>query len=271
LQLKDNCLIVAKRCVSFDIRDSETDESILFKIRRSDEMSKVFKAYAERKGVDVSTFHFLLDGKHVQETDTPLSLGLEDNDQIDVVMNNDSISSDDSSHALTKKALSGDKEDEEEPMSIQANQERTTDELNKVDGSASKIRIAIATESGDSATFSVSLLDTIHSLKHQVNHKWDILPSQQRLGFKTKQDLKNECTLYDYNIQNGDRLQLFTRKAPTLELPIAVEGCGINEINGIYNRQGVCDGVPKYVNQCRHQERDEKFTLFRRKLTDETR
>jgi len=96
-------------------------------------------------------------------------------------------------------------------------------------GSISKIRIAITTDSSESATFTASLSDTIKSLKDQVHHNWGILPSLQRLSYKTKPDLKNECTLYDYNIQNGDRLQLFKRKAPQLEQPIQII---IKRING---------------------------------------
>lgn len=89
-------------------------------------------------------------------------------------------------------------------------------------GSISKIRIAITTDTGESATFSASLSDTVQSLKDQAHHKWGILPSLQRLSYKTKPDLKNECTLYDYNIQNGDRLQLFKRTAPKLEQKIQI-------------------------------------------------
>jgi len=126
--------------ISFKVKDSETGEETMFKMNMSSPMSKVFKAYAEQKGVDVSTFHFLLDGKHVRETDTPLSLDLEDNDHIDVMIND-----------------------------------------------------------------------------------------------------------------------------------IVVEGCGINEVNGVYNIQGSCDDVPKYVHRCRYNGKDEEFTLFRRKLMDESR
>ena len=96
-------------------------------------------------------------------------------------------------------------------------------------GSVSKIRIAITTDSGESATFSTSLSDTVQSLKDQAHHKWGILPSLQRLSYKTKPNLKNECTLYDYNIENGDRLQLFTRTAPKLEQQIQII---IERING---------------------------------------
>ena len=50
-----------------------------------------------------------------------------------------------------------------------------------------------------------------------------------------------------------------------------VEGCGVEEINGIYKRSGAYDGVPKYVHEARYNGRDEEFSLFRCRLTDNTR
>lgn len=52
---------------------------------------------------------------------------------------------------------------------------------------------------------------------------------------------------------------------------IVVEGCGVPEINGIYVQAGVFDGVPKYTQVVRYNGRDEEFSLFRCKLTDNTR
>ena len=140
LQLEDNCQMVAKTAITLVIKDDNTKEQMQFTVSRCTKMSKVFSNYAERKGVDVSTFDFLVDGECIQETDTPLTLELENEDQIDAVIND-----------------------------------------------------------------------------------------------------------------------------------IVVEGCGINEINGVYKKSGVCDNVPKYVHQCRYQGKDEEFTLFRRKLMDESR
>ena len=47
---------------------------------------KVFEAYADRKGVDVASLRFLLDGERINETDSPKMLKLEDEDQIDCVL-----------------------------------------------------------------------------------------------------------------------------------------------------------------------------------------
>jgi len=52
---------------------------------------------------------------------------------------------------------------------------------------------------------------------------------------------------------------------------MVVDGCGVTEINGIYKRAGKFDGVPKYSRSTRFQGRDEDFSLFRCKLTDNTR
>ena len=49
-------------------------------------MSKVFDAYAQRKGVQSSSLRFLLDGDRIQADQTPKQLELEDQDQIDCVL-----------------------------------------------------------------------------------------------------------------------------------------------------------------------------------------
>jgi small ubiquitin-related modifier len=49
-------------------------------------MGKVFKAYAERKGIAQSTLRFLLDGDRVGDDSTAKMLELEDGDQIDAVL-----------------------------------------------------------------------------------------------------------------------------------------------------------------------------------------
>ena len=46
----------------------------------------MFNAYASRKGVDKTALRFLVDGERIQGENTPKSLDLEDQDQIDVVL-----------------------------------------------------------------------------------------------------------------------------------------------------------------------------------------
>ena len=67
----------------------------MFKIKKSTKMSKVFKAYASRKGVEESALRFLLDGERISDTDTPKMLELEDEDQIDCVLQQVGGASDD--------------------------------------------------------------------------------------------------------------------------------------------------------------------------------
>lgn len=49
-------------------------------------MSKVFNAFASRKGVGASELRFLLDGSRVNDDDTPITLELEDQDQLDCML-----------------------------------------------------------------------------------------------------------------------------------------------------------------------------------------
>ena len=72
-----------------------TGEETMFKIKKSTKMSKVFKAYASRKGVEESALRFLLDGERISDTDTPKMLELEDEDQIDCVLQQVGGASDD--------------------------------------------------------------------------------------------------------------------------------------------------------------------------------
>ncbi len=71
--------------ITFRLKDQNGEET-MFKVKRAIKMQKVMNAYAGRKGVDVRDLRFLLDGKSVLGADTPETLDLEDNDQIDVFL-----------------------------------------------------------------------------------------------------------------------------------------------------------------------------------------
>lgn len=75
----------ANEPITIRVKD-QTGEETMFKIKKSTKMSKVFSAYAQRKGVEVSSIRFLLDGERINDTDTPKMLELEDEDQIDCVL-----------------------------------------------------------------------------------------------------------------------------------------------------------------------------------------
>jgi len=64
----------------------KTGEETFFKIKKGTKMSKVFDAFAKRKGVQASSLRFLMDGDRVKEDDTPMSLELEDQDMLDCML-----------------------------------------------------------------------------------------------------------------------------------------------------------------------------------------
>ena len=73
-------------CVTNVATNPKTGEETFFKIKKGTKMSKVFSAFAKRKGVQASSLRFLMDGDRVKEDDTPLSLELEDQDMLDCML-----------------------------------------------------------------------------------------------------------------------------------------------------------------------------------------
>ena len=61
----------------------EGDE-VWFKIKTTTKLQRLFDAYALRKGIDVGSLRFLLDGKRLNGDQTPEDVDVEDGDQIDV-------------------------------------------------------------------------------------------------------------------------------------------------------------------------------------------
>lgn len=64
----------------------QTGEETFFKIKKTTKMEKVFETYAQRKGVQMASLRFLLDGDRVDPKQTPKMLELEDQDQIDCML-----------------------------------------------------------------------------------------------------------------------------------------------------------------------------------------
>ena len=64
----------------------QNGEETFFKVKANTKMSKVFNAYAKRKGVAGGALRFLLDGQRINPEQTPGDLELEDQDQIDCVL-----------------------------------------------------------------------------------------------------------------------------------------------------------------------------------------
>ena len=72
--------------ININIQYYQTGEETVFKIKKTTKMTKVFSAYAQRKGVESNSLRFLLDGERIADDQTPKTLELEDQDQIDCVL-----------------------------------------------------------------------------------------------------------------------------------------------------------------------------------------
>lgn len=66
--------------ITIRVKDQGGDETF-FKVKKTTKMSKVFGAYAQRKGVAITSLRFLIDGERIDAAETPKSLELEDQDQ----------------------------------------------------------------------------------------------------------------------------------------------------------------------------------------------
>ena len=71
---------------SDDITTTQTGEETFFKIKKTTKMNKVFQTYANRKGVQLGSLRFLLDGERIEPDQTPKMLELDDQDQIDCML-----------------------------------------------------------------------------------------------------------------------------------------------------------------------------------------
>ncbi|GMI01378.1 hypothetical protein TrLO_g1144 [Triparma laevis f. longispina] len=71
--------------ITIRVKD-QTGEETFFKIKRSTKMEKVFQTYATRRGVDFNSLRFLLDGERIGPDETPKTLELDDQDQIDCML-----------------------------------------------------------------------------------------------------------------------------------------------------------------------------------------
>merc|ERR1711881_785318 len=57
---------------------------VQFKIKRNTQLRKLMQAYCDRQGLDVNQIRFRFDGPPIQDTDSPATLDMEDDDTIDV-------------------------------------------------------------------------------------------------------------------------------------------------------------------------------------------
>ena len=66
--------------ITVRVKDQGGDETF-FKVKKTTKMSKVFGAYAIRRGQTIAALHFLIDGERIDGAETPNSLELENLDQ----------------------------------------------------------------------------------------------------------------------------------------------------------------------------------------------
>ena len=315
--------------IMFRVKDEKIGEETMFKVRSSVQMSEVFKVYASRKGVDVSSFRFLFEGKTIQEFDTPDMLDLKDNDLI-VAKREEKFSSD-RQHPIHNTLIVDDTINEEsDDNSIIYLSPAKMEELSLFRGDTIIIEgkkgrdtacTVLADETCDNESvrmnevvrnnLRVCLGDTVTLIKQNVPYgKWiNISPLDKTIDGVSdnlfddyikpyfseayRPITKGDLFLAHNSVRQSVKFEVVETNPPPycivapdtvihfdgkpvkrkddLTDKIMVEGCGINEINGVYQRQGSNDDVPKYVLKGRYQGKDEEFTLYRCRLRNETR
>eukprot|EP01031_Cornospumella_fuschlensis_P047734 gene47734-58482_t len=73
----------AEAPITLKVRD-QAGEEMVFRVKKNTPMKKIFEAYAQRLGLNVSALKFAVDGEAVKDDHTPKMLELSDDDQIDV-------------------------------------------------------------------------------------------------------------------------------------------------------------------------------------------
>ncbi|CAL5226904.1 g9778 [Coccomyxa viridis] len=76
---------VASNVINIVVKDQNSGE-VHFKVKPTTKFSKIFDAYAGKKGVEAANIKFLHDGQRIRDHQTPGELGIEDNDVIDCLL-----------------------------------------------------------------------------------------------------------------------------------------------------------------------------------------
>jgi small ubiquitin-related modifier len=71
--------------LNIKVKDNDGNE-VFFKVKKHTKLSKLQRAYAERMGKPASSIRFLFDGTRIGEEDTAESLGMDDGDEIDAMV-----------------------------------------------------------------------------------------------------------------------------------------------------------------------------------------
>jgi len=67
-----------------NIKVTDNNNEVFFKIKRSTKLEKLMTAFCERQGKSMNSVRFLFDGSRVQPTDTPDTLEMTDGDTLEV-------------------------------------------------------------------------------------------------------------------------------------------------------------------------------------------
>ncbi|GAB7348483.1 hypothetical protein MBLNU459_g6892t1 [Dothideomycetes sp. NU459] len=67
-----------------NIKVTDNNNEVFFKIKRSTQLKKLMDAFCERQGKTPSSVRFLFDGQRVNPTDNPDSLDMQDGDTLEV-------------------------------------------------------------------------------------------------------------------------------------------------------------------------------------------
>lgn len=64
---------------------STDGNEIHFRVKMTTNIGKLKKSYADRVGVNAGVLRFLFEGRRLEDNETPSTLGMDDEDQIDAV------------------------------------------------------------------------------------------------------------------------------------------------------------------------------------------
>ena len=60
--------------------------SLCFKLKKTIKLKKLMDAYCNRNGYPITSVRFIYEGESIKDSDTPESLKMEDNDEIDAMI-----------------------------------------------------------------------------------------------------------------------------------------------------------------------------------------
>lgn len=67
-----------------NIKVTDNNNEVFFKIKRSTKLEKLMTAFCERQGKSLQSVRFLFEGQRVQPADTPDTLEMQDGDTLEV-------------------------------------------------------------------------------------------------------------------------------------------------------------------------------------------